>query len=91
MFDELLFPTVYPTFVNPSLTSFDDGVSQLQEIGDSINLSFTANFDRGQILIDSIEQNKRSGVPNTYVYTGTGLPSSVSIILQQTINLLIII
>ena len=55
LFDELLFPTVYPTFVNPSLTSFDDGVSQLQEIGDSINLSFTANFDRGQILIDSIE------------------------------------
>jgi hypothetical protein len=77
LFDDLLFPTVNPTFVAPS-NGFSDDASSLIEISSSINIGFTATFNRGQILLNAVFQDFRSGLPNTYTYTGTGLPASVS-------------
>lgn len=70
IFDELLFPTAFPTLTNPNNT-FVDNVNNLQEIGASINITFTSGFDRGSI---SPQYNAtspfRSGLPNSYEYTG---------------------
>lgn len=76
LFDSLLFPTVNPTYVAPN-NSFAYNVANLQEIGASINITFTAGFNRGQILLNSVFQNYRSGLPNSYSYTGSGLPGAV--------------
>lgn len=86
--DDLLFPTVYPTFVNPN-NSFGDNVASLQEVGDNLNINFTATFSRGSINIGGVFQNYRSGLPNTYTYTGTGLTASypsTSLTDNRTVN-----
>jgi len=77
LFDNLLFPTVNPTFVAPN-NAFADNQGPYEEIGDSINITFTASFSRGQILLSGSFQDYRSGLPNTYNYTGSGLPATVS-------------
>lgn len=79
IFEELLVPTLNPTLVVPS-NGFDITApsNALQEIGASISLSFTATFDRGSISPAYGTSGFRSGLPNTYNYTGTGLPSSIS-------------
>jgi hypothetical protein len=84
IFDDLLFPTINPTFINPSLT-FTENINNILEISSSADITFTSTFNRGQILIGSSEQNKRSGLPNTYNYTGTGLPTVNSNILLTDI------
>lgn len=75
--DDLLFPTVNPTYVPPDNT-FTDNVNYLQEIDANVPINFTATFDRGQILVSGNFQDFRSGLPNTYNYTGPGLTPSVS-------------
>ncbi len=72
----MFYPTLYPTFTNP-YNSFIDTADNLQEIGDSINISFTASFNRGSISPEYGTNGFRSGNVNTYHYTGTGLPASV--------------
>lgn len=89
--DNLLFPTVYPTFVAPSNT-YTTNVSSLNLIGSSINITSTAGFNRGQILIGSTFQAYRSGVPASYIYTDPSNNtllidvSSASVSNIQTIN-----
>lgn len=87
LFDDLLFPTVNPTFVNPSST-FTDNVNSLYEVSQSVSITFTSTFNRGQILLNGSEQDKRSGLPNQYVYTGDGLTTtpSTSLTNSQTIT-----
>jgi len=77
MWDDLLFPTVNPTYIVP-YNSFSDDQGPYEEIGDSIDIVFTAGFNRGQILVSGNFQNYRSGLPNTYTYTGTGIAGAVS-------------
>lgn len=77
MWDNLLFPTVAPTLVNPSST-FTDNVASIFEISSSQNITFTSTFDSGSISVGSTVQGGRSGDPNAYTYTGTGLPTTVS-------------
>ena len=77
MWDDLLFPTVNPTYVLPN-NSFVDNQGPYEEIGDSIDITFTAGFSRGQILVSGNFQDYRSGLPNTYTYTGTGIAGVVS-------------
>jgi hypothetical protein len=72
----MFFPTLYPAFTNPSNT-FADNVANLQEIGASINISFTSSFSRGTINPAYGTSGFRSGIGNTVYYTGTGLPGSV--------------
>ena len=77
LFDDLLFPTVEPTYVSPN-NSFVDNQGPYEEIGTSIDITFNAGFSRGQILVSGNFQDYRSGLPNTYTYTGTGIAGSVS-------------
>lgn len=70
LWDSLLFPTAVPTLISPS-NSLADNVANLQEIGDVINITFTAGFDRGAITPQySAAEPFRSGLPNAYEYTG---------------------
>ena len=74
--DDLLFPTVNPVYTNPNNT-FSDNVANLQEVADSVNIQFTANFSKGTITVSGVFQDYRSGNPNNYNYTGPGLSGSV--------------
>ena len=89
--NDLLFPTVNPTYVAPS-GSFTYNVADLQEIGAIINPQFTASFNRGQILVSGNFQDYRSGLPNRYVFTDASANtllidvSSSSLSNIQTVN-----
>lgn len=74
LWDNLLFPTAFPALISPN-NSFSDNVSNLQEIGAIINITFTANFSRGAInpQYPPTSEPFRSGLPNSYNYTGVGL------------------
>lgn len=89
MWNMLLYPTLYPTLTNPN-NSFNLTQSGLREIGEIItDLNFTSTFNRGSINPAYGTSGYRSGLPNTYHYTGEGLPSSVpstSLSNSQTIN-----
>lgn len=86
--DTMFYPLVLPTFVAPD-NAFADNVATLQEIADVINIDFTASFDKGDILINGVPTQDRSGPPNTYNYTGTGLPASVASALLTNIQNLV--
>jgi hypothetical protein len=75
LFDDLLFPTIFPTFIAPSC-SFSKTGNAYYEIGQIISLTFTNNYNAGQILINGVFQNYRAGIASIYHYTGYGLPSS---------------
>jgi hypothetical protein len=73
MWDDLLYPTLYPTIVNPSST-FVLTEAGLYEAGYTITtLHFLSSFSRGSINPAYGTNGYRSGLPNEYNYTGTGL------------------
>ena len=75
--EDILVTTFTPTFVAPS-NSFSDNQANTQEVGVTIGtINFTAGFNRGQILLQAAFQDFRSGLPNSYNYTGSGLPATV--------------
>ena len=78
MWDALLYPTLYPTLVAPSST-FALTESGYHEIGEVVaTLHFSATFNRGTIAPAYGTSGYRSGLPNTYKYTGTGLTNKTS-------------
>jgi len=85
LWDSLLFPTVNPTY-NPPFGTFGSIPSTtLYEVSANISsLQFNTSFNRGQILIGSTEQNKRSGLPNNYNFTGFGLIDVSSALLSNS-------
>lgn len=75
--DMLFYPELFPTLTPPSST-FTMSITGLREIGETIaSITFNATFDRGSIDPAYGTSGYRSGLPNAYVYTGTGLPASV--------------
>ncbi len=75
--DALLSQEFFPNLSNPN-NSFIDNSATLREIGQAVNITFTASFNRGTINPQySSTSPFRSGLPNTYLYTGANLPSSV--------------
>jgi len=73
MWDALILQELYPTLTNPSST-FNLTESGLHEVGEVIlTLHFNVLFNRGTIIPDYRTSGNRSGLPNTYNYTGTGL------------------
>ena len=73
LWDQLLFPTAYPTLTAPN-NSFGSNAVSLQEIGANLSITFTASFDRGAINPQYTASSPyRSGLPNTYTYTGSGI------------------
>jgi len=91
LFNELLFPTVDPSYIEP-YNSFTDDTSTPYVVGDNLNIVFTAEFNRGEIAINGVFQDYRAGVPSGYYYTdssGNTLLNDVvtsSLIHIQTVN-----
>lgn len=76
MWDSLLYPDLNPTLTAPS-TGFSSASSGLREIGELLaTMAFSASFSRGAISPAYGTSGYRSGLPNTYNYTGTGLPAT---------------
>jgi len=71
--DAMIKQEKYPTLTNPSLT-FTASVTGFREIGDTVTVDFLATFSRGSINPQyTADSPHRSGLPNEYQYTGTGL------------------
>jgi len=78
MWDSLLYPELFPSLVAPSST-FALTESGYHEIGEVVaTLHFSATFSRGTITPAYGTSGYRSGLPNTYKYTGTGLSNQTS-------------
>ena len=75
--EELLVPTLYPSFVAPS-NSFSkiSPSTNLYEIANVIDIDFGAAFNRGSISPAYGTSGYRSGLPKQYNYSGSGLPAS---------------
>ena len=84
LFDMMLYPELFPTLTNPS-SSFSFTQSGLHEIGELIaTLNFSSVFSRGSISPAYGTSGYRSGLPNTYVYTGYGLSNVLSTSLSDS-------
>jgi hypothetical protein len=84
MMNRMLYPTLYPSLVNPS-NGFSLSQAGFQEIGLDTALNFTASFNRGSINPQYTATSPyRSGLPNTYNYTGTGVSNNPSTSLSNT-------
>ncbi len=71
--------TYYPTLTSPfNAFSKTLPLGSLFEIGEVQTINFTAGFNRGSISPAYGTSGSRSGLPSTYNYTGTGLPTTVS-------------
>ena len=77
LFQELLVPTLSPTYVAPS-NQFTSPQSGTYEVGCVVNMSFNSSFNKGAINLDGSFQDYRSGDVNCYFYSGNGLPASVA-------------
>lgn len=71
-------PELFPALTNPS-SAFTLTQEGLHEIGELIaTLNFGATFSRGSISPAYGTSGFRSGLPNTYIYAGTGLSNFAS-------------
>lgn len=77
LFDSLLFPTVVPTFTDPSasisLKNFNS-VVKLGTTGPTIS-NFNTSFNRGAINLNGVKQDNRAGELDTeqsYIYVSSG-------------------
>ena len=78
MMNMMLYPTLYPTLTNPS-NGFTLSPSGYREIGEVIGtITLSSTFNRGSINPDYGTNGFRSGLPNTYIYTGTGVTNQSS-------------
>ena len=79
MWDNLLFPTANPTLNAPS-GSFSMGpTTTLYEVDDTATLTFTSTLNRGSISPQyNADSPYRSGLPNNFNFTGTGLTDASS-------------
>ena len=78
--DNLIFPTVNPTFTSPSY-SINDALSSLLEITSGITtfpVTITGTFNRGTILLNGQTQNFRAGTATTYTFSGQSIPTLVT-------------
>lgn len=75
LFEELLVPELCGTVTAPSL-SITLTETGLFEVGSTLSQTVTGDFDRGCIDPQYCSvSDKRSGLPNAYCFTGTGMPS----------------
>lgn len=89
IFDDLLFPTVNPTFTAPSASIKLNGYSATQEVGAVAPTvsNFTVSFSAGAITLNGVKQNNRAGAQDTdasFIYYGgdtanTTLPTVVAL------------
>lgn len=89
MFDDLLFPTVNPTFTAPSASIAWKNYATTQEVGSAgpTSANFTTGYNAGAINLNGVKQANRGGSHNTassfiYVNGSTSnktLPSTVTL------------
>ena len=89
IFDDLLFPTVNPTFTAPSASIKFNGYAATQEVGAAAptESQFTVGFSAGAINLNGVKQANRAGAQDTgasFIYYGdsadnTELPTSVAL------------
>lgn len=89
MFDDLLFPTVNPTFTAPSASIVWKNYSGTQEVGATgpTTSNFTTGYDAGKITLNNIKQANRGGThdtANSYIYVNDStnnktLPTKVTL------------
>lgn len=88
--EEMLVQVFNPQFTAPSV-NLTENVNNIQEVGDSINITYTATFDRGDIEINFpsglTRQDDRSGAPNEYEFTGISADTIVSTSNSETLTL----
>lgn len=67
MFDDLLFPTVNPTFTAPSASIKWNGYAATQEVGATgpVDTNFTVGYSAGQITLNGSKQADRGGAQVT--------------------------
>ncbi|NJO89529.1 MAG: hypothetical protein HC831_11710 [Chloroflexia bacterium] len=66
--NDMLFPTVNPTYEDEN-NIFVENADLFYEVGAIFNISFTATFDRGRILVSNNYQDDLAGPPNSFFYT----------------------
>ena len=75
MMDQMLYPTLNPTLIAPSQTSFTLSPSGFKEVGEIFpagSITLNSAFSRGSISPAYGTSGFRSGLPNAYNYTGPG-------------------
>jgi hypothetical protein len=77
MMDLMLYPELNPTLSNPSNT-LSISPSGFQEIKDTITITLSATFSKGSISPAYGTTGFRSGDPNEYNYSGTGVSDNPS-------------
>ena len=83
--DQLLFPVVHPTFIDPFVTT-NNHLSTLQEIDTSLNINLTSNFNRGLITVQNYPDRFRAGLPYSHIFnTDTSTITVLSSNLSETI------
>ena len=85
MMNKMLYPTINPTLTAPSATLTITPGATYQEIGANIPVTLDATFNQGLINPQyTSASNKRSGLPNTYNFNGTGVSPVVSTSLAES-------
>ena len=89
MFDDLLFPTVNPTFTAPSASIALKNYAATQEVGADAptTANFTTGYGAGQITLNGVKQANRGGAhdtANSFIYYGSSadnktLPTKVTL------------
>ena len=89
MFDDLLFPTVNPTFTAPTASIAWKNYATVQEIGSAgpTSANFTTGYNAGAITLNGTKQANRGGSHNTassFIYVNGSasnktLPSTVTL------------
>lgn len=73
MFDDLLFPTVNPTFTAPTASIAFKSYSSTQEVGATgpTSANFTTGYNAGEIKLNGVKQANRGGTlnsANSFIY-----------------------
>lgn len=88
IFDDLLFPTVNPTFTAPTASLSFKNYAATQEVGSAgpTSANFTTGYNAGAINLNGVKQANRGGAhdsANSFIYVGdasnTTLPTTVSV------------
>lgn len=86
--DDLLFPTVNPTYVAPSVTLSISGYSLTQEVGATAPTAdnFTHSFSAGAINLNGVKQANRAGAETSesFIYVNNSASNNV---LPETVAL----
>ena len=85
MMNKMLYPTLNPTLTAPSASLSISPAASFQEIGANVPVTLNATFNQGLINPQyTSASNKRSGLPNTYNFNGTGVSPVASNTLAES-------